>query len=165
MENLITNREGIKGRIISAAQELAGKLNEEIAKGNDTKAFMIALLLAAFKDFIDIILTVTLVGLIPGVNWAVGLFLTSFLFFFMLGKGWFLKWRIKLWFWILGLFIDGIPAVSALPINTLLVLYAWRLAKKRKAGAEIKMRDLSNLTENEINRLNNDISLLEKMAT
>ena len=154
---------GIKQKIVSQAQRLAGKLNEEIEKGNDTRAFMIAMLLATFKDFLDIILTFALVGLIPGVNFAVGLFLTSFLFFFMLGKGWFLKWKIRMWFWVLGLFIDGLPAFSALPINTLLVLYAWRLAKKRKAGAEIKLRDLSNLTEHEVNRLNNDISLLEKV--
>jgi len=165
MDSRIIVREGIGRKIVSGAQKLAEKLNIEIEKGNDTGAFMIAILLAGFKDFMDIILTLMLIGLIPGVNFAVGLFLTSFLFFFMLGKGWFLKWRIRLWFWILGLFIDGLPGFSALPINTLLVLYAWRLTKKRKAGAEIKLRDLSNLTTHEINRLNNDISLLEKYST
>jgi len=162
MDNRITIRGGIERNIITGAQKLAKKLNVEIEKGNDTGAFMIAMLLASFKDYLDIILTVTLIGLIPGVNFAVGLFLTSFLFFFMLRKGWFLKTRIKIWFWILGLFVDGLPAFSVLPINTLLVLYAWRLTKKRKAGAEVKLRDLSQLTEREINQLNNDISLLEK---
>src|SRR3989344_6389963 len=162
MEAATIFRENPGQGISSIAHALAEKLNREIEKGNDTQAFMIALLLAGFKDFMDIILTLTLVGLIPGVNFAVGLFLTSFLFFFLLGKGWFLKWRIRVWFWILGLFIDGLPAFSALPINTLLVLYAWRLTKKRKAGAEVKLRDLSQLTEHEVNRLNNDISLLEK---
>ena len=154
----------VRKKIVSGAQSLAVKLNKEIEKGNDNTAFMLAILLAAFKDFLDIILTLTFVGLIPGVNFAVGLFLTSFLFFFMLGKGWFLKWRIRLWFWILGLFIDGLPAFSALPINTLLVLYAWRLTKKRKAKAEIKLKNLENLTSHEIDRLNNDISLLENAA-
>lgn len=162
MDSLITSQVGIKRKIVSQAQRLAEKLNKEIEKGNDTGAFMIALLLAAFKDFLDIILTLTLIGLIPGVTFAVGLFLTSFLFFFMLGKGWFLKIRLRIWFWILGLFIDGLPGFSALPINTLLMLYAWHLVKKRKAGAEIKLRDLNQLTEYEVNRLNNDISLLEK---
>jgi hypothetical protein len=81
----------------------------------------------------------------------------------MLGKGWFLKWRIKFWFWFLGLFIDGLPGFSVLPINILLVLYAWRLTKKRAAKAELKLRDLHILSENEINELNEDISLLESV--
>ncbi|MEK7194078.1 MAG: hypothetical protein AAB660_00120 [Patescibacteria group bacterium] len=160
MNNLTVER-GMRQEIISGAQELAGKLNAEIAKGNDTTAFMIALLLATFKDFLDVILTITLVGLIPGVNFAIGLFLTSFLFFFMLSKGWFLKTRIRVWYWILGLFFDGLPGFAALPINSLLVLYAWRLAKKRKAGAEMKLENLDHLTTNEVARLNSDISLLE----
>ena len=165
MDSRIIVREGVGRKIVSEAQKLAEKLNVEIEKGNDTGAFMIAILLAGFKDFMDIILTLMLIGLIPGVNFAVGLFLTSFLFFFMLGKGWFLKWRIRIWYWILGLFVDGLPGFfSALPISTLLVLYAWRLTKKRKDAAEIKLRDLGHLTMHEINRLNNDISLLEKAA-
>ncbi len=160
-EETFTLRPGVQAKITDAARSLAGKLNKEIEKGNDNTAFMIAILLAVFKDFIDIILTFTMVGLIPGVNFAVGLFLTSFLFFFMLGKGWFLKWKLRIWFWVLGLFFDGLPAFSALPVNSLLVLYAWRLAKKRKAHAEVKMKDLHNLTEKEIGALNADISLLE----
>jgi len=154
----------IRQRVIQQAKKLAEKLNIEIAKGNDTGAFMIALLLAAFKDFLDIVLTLLLIGLIPGVNLIVGLFLTSFLFFFMLGKGFLLKWKIRFWFWVLGLFVDGLPLFSALPINTLLVLYAWRLAKKRAKRGKLKLKNLSNLTENEINALNDDISLLETVG-
>jgi len=151
----------LEKRVVSAAKGLAAKLNEEIAKGNDTGAFMLAVLLAAFKDFIDVVLAFLVVGEIPGVNFLVGLFLTSFLFFFMLGKGWFLKWRIKFWFWVLGLFVDGLPVVGILPMNTLLVLYAWRITKKRAEKGKLKLRNLNNLTEKEIGMLNNDISLLE----
>lgn len=151
----------IKKIITSSAKLLAQKLNEEIEKGNDDRAFMIAMLLAGFKDFLDIVLTFLGIALIPGVSFMIGLFLTSFLFFFMLGKGWFLKWKIRLWFWVLGLFIDGLPAFSALPINVLLVLYAWRLTKKRAKKAQEKLKDLNNLTEKEIAELNKDISLLE----
>lgn len=154
----------VEQRIIHLAKKLAEKLNKEIEKGNDDTAFMLALLLAAFKDFLDIVLDFVLIGLIPGVSFAIGLFLTSFLFFFMLGKGWFLKWKIKFWFWVLGLFVDGLPLFNALPINVLLVLYAWRLTKKRAAKAKLKLKDLNNLTEKEINELNNDISLLETIA-
>ena len=164
MDTEIVSREGLRQRIVSEAQKLAGKLNEEIEKGNDTQAFMLATLLAAFKDYIDIFLTVTFIGFIPGANFTVGLFLTSFLFFFMLSKGWFLKTRIKIWFWILGLVIDGFPAVSAFPMNTMLVLYAWRLARKRRDRAEVKLRDLGKLTDREVSRLNSDISLLETTA-
>ena len=88
----------VEQRVINQARNLAGKLNKEIEKGNDNTAFLIALSLAALKDFLDIILTVSLIGLIPGVNFFLGLFLTSFLFFFMLSKGWFLKLRLKIWF-------------------------------------------------------------------
>lgn len=151
----------LKQKITESAKSLAGKLNEEIEKGNDTRAFMIALLLAAFKDFLDIVLAFILIGEIPGVNLATGLFLTSFLFFFMLGKGWFLKWKIKFWFWILGLFVDGLPVIGVLPMNVLLVLYAWRITKKRAAKGKLKLANLSKLTEKEIDSLNKDISLLE----
>lgn len=151
----------IEQTITSAAKGLAEKLNTEIEKGNDTGAFTLALLLASFKDFLDIVLTILLIGLIPGVTFCVGLFLTTFLFFFLLGKGWFLETRLKVWFWILGLFFDGLPAFSALPTNTLLVLYAWNLTKKRAAKARLKLKDLKSLSIQEINALNNNILLLE----
>lgn len=156
-----TEGRSVQPMITNSARRLAEKLNTEIEKGNDTSAYMIALTLAICKDFSDFLLTLLAVGLIPGVNFCIGLFLTSFLFFFLLRKGWFLKTRIKFWYWVLGLFVDGLPAVSALPMNTLLVIYAWRLAKKRAGRAKEKMADLYNLTGREIDELNNDISLLE----
>jgi len=161
IKGLISSEIALEQRIIYQAKKLAGKLNEEIEKGNDKTAFMIALLLAAFKDFLDVILTFLVIGVIPGVTFSVGLFLTSFLFFFMLGKGWFLRWKMKFYFWFLGLFIDGIPAVSVLPMNVMLVLYAWYKVKKRAEKAKSKLKNLNNLTEKEIGDLNNDISLLE----
>ena len=88
----------VEQKIIASAKNLALKLNVEIEKGNDTSAFMLALLLAAFKDFLDIILAIALIGLIPGVSFTFGLFLTSFLFFFMLGNGWFLTTRLRVWY-------------------------------------------------------------------
>lgn len=154
----------LERQIIEGAKKLAQKLNKEIEKGNDKTAFMIALMIAAFKDFLDVILTSLAIGLIPGVNFFIGLFLTSFLFFFMLRKGWFLKFRIKFWFWFLGLFIDGLPGFSVLPINILLVLYAWKITKKRSAKSELKLKNLNKLTNQEIEALNKDISLLESSS-
>lgn len=160
----ITRNISIQQKVVSAAEGLAQKLNKEIEKGNATGAFMIAILLATFKDILDIYLNalnITFVGVLSGVEFVVSLFLTSFLFFFMLSKGWFLKTRIKIWYWILSIFFEGLPGFSLLPISTLLVLYAWRLAKKRKAHAEIKLENLDNLTTQEIASLNNNIGLLE----
>lgn len=154
----------LKKNITHSAQSLAKKLNKEIEKGHDTTAFMIALILAAFKDFLDIILDFFLIGLFPGVSFVIGLFLTSFIFFFLLHKGWLLKMRVRIWFFVLGLFIDGLPLFNALPINSIVVLYAWHLTKKRASKANRKLHNLSNLTVFEINQLNHDISLLEKRA-
>ena len=162
MNSEIYQRVGVQNRIVGAAESLAKKLNEEIAKGNDDTAFMIAFLLAGFKDFLDIILVLTAVGLIPGVTWGTGLFLSGFLFFFMLGKGWFLKWRLRLGYWVLCWFFDGLPGFNTLPINSLMVLYAWRLAKKRQRKATEKLQELHTMTDAEMEALNNDISLLEE---
>ncbi|MEQ1500257.1 MAG: hypothetical protein ABL917_02700, partial [Parcubacteria group bacterium] len=159
LKSLIVRDVAVERRIIHLAKKLAIKLNTEIEKGNDESAFMIPLLLAAFKDFLDIVLTFLMIGLIPGVSFFTGLFLTSFLFFFMLGKGWFLKWKIKFYFWFLGLFIDGLPLISAIPMNVLLVLYAWRITKKRAKKAKLKLKNLYELSERELNELDNDISL------
>lgn len=157
----INKNKDLRKIISNSAKSLAKKLNEEIEKGNDTTGFLIALSLAVLKDFLDIILDILLIGEIPGVGFIPGLFLTSFLFFFMLGKGWFLKWKIKFWYWILGLFVDGLPLVNALPMNSLLVLYAWRVTKKKASKAKLKLKNLENLSEKEIRELDEDISLLE----
>jgi len=148
-------------QIVSLAQKLATRLNKKIEKGDDNTAFMIALLLAGTKDFLDIALSFLLIGLIPGVSFVIGLFLTTFLFFFMLGKGWFLKWKLRFWYWFLGLFIDGLPLFNLLPINVLLVLYAWRLTKKGAAEAKLKLQDLDTMSQQEINQLSSDLGLLE----
>ena len=161
-ETEIYARYGAKQRITQAAQALAKKLNKEIEKGHDTIAFSIAILLATFKDFFDLIIFLTGTSVYaPGVSMLTGLFLSSFLYFFLLGKGWFLKWRIRLEYWVLCLFFDGLPGFEALPINTLMVLYAWRLTKKRMRHAEVKMKELEVMTEVQITALNKDISLLE----
>ncbi len=161
----IENDVGFKKQITSFARTLAEKLNKEIEKGNENIAFMLALLLALFKDFLDTIVALTAAeAFVPGITFVIGLFLTSFLFFFMLGKGWLLRWRLRLWFLFLGLFIDGIPFISAFFMNTFLVLYAWRLTKKRARNAKITLKNLDRFTDREITKLNEDISLLEVMV-
>ncbi len=148
--------------VVNQARTLANKLNREIEKGNDTFAFGIALIIAIFKDATDIILDLLGVGEIPGVTFLVGMFLTTFMFFFMLGKGWFLTTRLRIWYWVLGLFVDNLPLFNALPINTLLVLYAWRLTKKRAANGKLVLGTIGDLSNKQVDELNKDISLLEK---
>ncbi|MDP2656534.1 MAG: hypothetical protein Q8P11_03140 [bacterium] len=168
----------LEQRIIGQARALADKLNREIEKGNDSMAFMVALVLAACKDVIDLVPggLIGVISMIPVVGIAIaaallpvlkaittltGFFFTGFIFFFLLGKGWFLTTRIKIIFWGLGLFMDNLPLIGELPMNIFVVLYAWRLVKKRARNGELKLRNLNNLTEKEIVALNKDISLLE----
>jgi len=153
--------------LTEAAKRLAEKLNQEIERGNDFMAFTFALLLAGIKDTLDLGLTALLIGLfaflgpftfifeIPGI------FLSAFLFAFLWGKGWFLKGRIKIIRWILALFIDNIPGIDAFPMNVFMVLYAWRIVKKRARAAEEKLEKIKELTEKEIEDFNKDLSLLD----
>lgn len=139
-----------------------GKLNKEIERGNDFMAFMIALSLAALKDILDLGLNIALVGLLPIVGQIPGFFLSVFLYLFLRGKGWFIKTKIKIMWWILGFFIDNLPVVNSLPMNTLAVLYAWRIVRKRASSAERKLEKIKELTEQEIENINNDISIIDE---
>jgi hypothetical protein len=150
-----------RGKIIESAKKLADKLNEEIEKGNDTSAFLVALGVAILKDSMDIILSFAVVGLVPGVGLAISLFVTTFLFFFMLGKGWFLSARLRFWFWVLSFFVDGLPLFNTLPTSSLLVLYAWRLTKKRAADGSTKLKRLNSLTRRSVRRLNQAMYTVE----
>lgn len=151
-----------KKLITEAARLLAETLNKEIASGNDTTAFSIALLLAAAKDGVDIYLNALLVGLIPFLGQIPGYFLTAFLAYFLWGKGWFLKTRIKIIWWVMAIFVDNLPAINTLPISVLTVLYAWHIIRKRAAAAQRKLKNLEKLTEKEIGELNTNIDLLDQ---
>ncbi len=164
-----------RGIVIEAAERLAEKLNEEIARGHATAAFLIALALAAFKDFFDFFanLILALLAAIPVVGpvlaavfaehqIAVGIFISLTLAIFLWGKGWFLQTRIKAVWWVLGFFIDNIPAVSALPITTFAVLYAWGIVRKRAAAAEKKLPQMQKMTADQIESLYDDLSGLDE---
>jgi hypothetical protein len=161
IEKYISEKYLTEIQLTEAAKRLSDKLNKEIERGNDFIAFTFALLLAAIKDALDIGLTAMLVGLLPIIGAIPGIFLSLFLTFFLWGKGWFLKTKIKITWWVLGFFIDNLPAVDVLPMNTLLVLYAWRNVRKRARAAEEKLEKIKELTWEEIEGLNKDISLLD----
>ena len=158
-------KQNIRNYITDAGKRLAEKLNEEIARGNEDVAFFIALNIALFKDFQDIILALVGLGEIPLLGEILGLFCFVCLTLIMFQKGWFLKTRLRVMWWVLGFFIDNLPLFSILPIETLLVLYAWHLVKKRSKAAQKKLEILHKLTEKEIENLNNDIGLVDNQFT
>lgn len=150
-----------RGKIVDSARRLAEKLNVEIEKGNDRGAFLLALSVAVAKDSLDIILDFAVVGLVPGVGSAISLFVTAFLFFFMLGKGWFLSTRLRFWYWVLGFFVDGLPLFNALPTSSLLILYAWHITKKRSEEGSAKLKNLNSLTRRKVRRISQTIKMME----
>lgn len=127
---------------VAAARALAARLNREIEQGNDVAAFTIALFIALAKDGLDWVLDFILIGEIPVVGQVPGIFATAFLYYFLWGKGWLLKWRIRAIFWIFGFFFDNLPLANNLPLSTLAVLWAWHNVRQRAAEAERELEGL-----------------------
>jgi len=150
----LARRLATEKKVISdIAKRVADKLNQQIALGHETTAFLIAVSIAILKDLLDILqLGIPLLG--P--------FLSLILFYFLWGKGWFLSTRVKLIWWILGFFIDNLPFISVLPINTIIVLWAWRIVSKKAKKAENKLENLPIITERELQRLDENIDELDK---
>jgi len=154
------------------ATKIAGKLNDEIASGHATTAFTVALLMAAAKDSMDLGYTTfaALIQGIPGVGQGlavvlaplkvtIGVLLTLTLQYFLFRKGFLKKVRIRVYFWIFGFFFDNLPLFDALPIQSLMVLVAWRTVKKRAENAEEKLARLKRMTEMEKQELYRDLVL------
>ncbi len=136
--------------IIGAGKKLAEKLNKEIDQGHETGAFLIALLLATVKDVLDLVFLPTIIPPATGVEvvWKfVGLFLSATLFYFLWGKGWFLKSKIKIIWWILGLLIDSLPLLDIMPMNIFMVLMAWHTVHQSGKEAEAKKKELNQTTK------------------
>ena len=148
--------------IPQTAKLLSEKLNEEIDRGNDTGAFMIAVFLAGMKDVIDIALYAVIIGIFPIIGQIPGIFISAFLTFFLWGKGWFLRTRLRVAWWGLGFFVDNLPVFNTLPIQTLAVLYAWHIVRKRAEAAEKKLGNLNALTSEEIKELTENIEILDQ---
>ncbi len=149
--------EFLKGQTTELAEKLAAKLNRMIAEGEDTQAFVIATSLAVAKDSLDVILTFTGIGLIPIVGALPGIFLWVVLYTFTSGKGYFKKFKLRLAWWILGLFVDNLPLFSALPVNTLVVLYAWRVTRKRGSAARENLDRLHQSTAEELEKIDTEL--------
>lgn len=152
-------------RIVTrAARQLADKLNEEIKEGHDFIGFSIAFLLASLKDGVDIVLDFLLIGEIPIVGQIPGLFLSAFLTFFLLGKGWFLKTRVRGIYYILALFVDNLPLLNNLPLNTLTILYAWHLTREKARQSGDNLGKLKTATKKEIEAMRDELAQEEEIV-
>lgn len=133
------------------AQRVADKLNKMIAQGHENTAFAIAVFLAILKDIVDIGLDFFGIGEIPILGQLPGLFISAILMYFLWGKGWFNKTKVKLVLWGLGFFVDNLPfLINDLPMTTLTVFVAWHVIRKRARRAEQDLEKLHELTEEEL---------------
>ena len=144
------------GEVVQLAQSLAARLNQLIEDGHDVVAFGAMLCFAILKDFLDILLAFFLIGSIPIIGAIPGMFLSALIFYFLWGKGYFLRGRIRAWRWVLGFFIDSLPVFNALPINTLMVLYAWHIVRKRGGKARKALESLKNATHEELREIDRE---------
>lgn len=145
-----------------AAERIAGRMNERIARGEVTSTFAFAMGIAAFKDLIvDPLAGFTAplgIGFIVG---ALSVLVSATLLIFLYGKGFFLRAKARLLLWGLGLFIDGIAGLSVLPINMAMVYMAWRNVKKEAEKAKGDLGELNAKTSTELADLEKEYEDLE----
>lgn len=160
--------ERIRIRLNDLAEALVRKLNEEIEKGHDILVFIIMIYLALMKDVLDLVGAFAEFVPVAGsaadlAQSALGVFLGALLFAFLWGKGYFLRLRIRIIHMVLGIFFDNLPVFKLMPINVLMVIYAWHIVRKRARKAKKKLEEYtgSKLSRREAYKLSRDPSLLE----
>jgi|GEM_PF-5812128 len=152
----------LKHEIKLIAKKIAAKLEKQIRDGDDVAAISILIFLAFLKDgLLDIGLDFLGIGLIPIIGQAPGWAVSTILYYFMFGKGYFLKQRAKMnaraWLYVLGFIVDGLPVVEELPATTLMVVHTIRLIKKRARQAKIDLQKLNSATDDEVRRLEKEL--------
>lgn len=124
-----------------AAGAIAERLNREIEAGHDTSVFLFALGLALLKDgLLDWGLNLLGIGLIPIVGQIPGWLVSGILYYFLWGKGWFRRTKIRISYWILALFFDNLPGFEELPLTIIEVGFAWWVIRHRARQAETELR-------------------------
>jgi len=93
---------------------------------------------------------------------AISFMVSGAIYLLMWGKGWMIKHKLKYTWWGLGFFVDNLPKINALPLTTISIAYTWMHVKRRSQAAEKKLADIEKLTQNEIEDLDQDISILDK---
>ncbi len=138
-------REAIAPRLQPIVTRVAGaiaeRLNREIEAGHDASVFIFALWLAILKDgLLDWGLNLIGIGLIPIVGQIPGWLVSGILYYFLWGKGWFRRTKIRVGYWVLALFFDNLPGFEELPLTTIEVCLAWWMIRHRARQAETELR-------------------------
>ncbi len=152
----------IESKVRQLAKKLAQKLEQQIRDGNDASAITILIFLAFLKDgLLDIGLDFLGIGIVPIIGQIPGWFVSATLFYFMYGKGYFLKQRAKMnariWLYVLSFIFDGLPAIEALPVTTITVLHTIKLMKKRARQAKEDLTSLYSLTKRQLESLQKEL--------
>ncbi len=127
------------------------ELNRQVEAGRSPATFILAMMLATFKDFIDVVF-VSLKGLLGFtgfgiaialplviITWAISLFLAVFIYFMLRNQGWLTGIKSRIYFGLFAVIIGSLPIVSALPITSIFVYWKWHSVKKRAELAERRL--------------------------
>ena len=129
-------RDAARARVTADANSPeAAKLQKDIDRSKDTFVFTIALALALTHDLGDFIPLFGQVGgpILAALNW-----------WFLTSNDWFRESETQLralYLW-LAFFVDSIPVVNMLPLNTLIVLYAWSGIQDAGKAAQKRLAEL-----------------------
>jgi len=136
--------------ILDIAKRVADKLNKQIAMGHETFAFSIVIGVAVLKDLV----------LDPASDFApivgqivLSLPVSAFLMYFLWGKGYFNKQKGRIFWWLLGIFIDTTWLFNLIPITTVTVLMAWRTVHKKGIKAQVSLDKLHEKTLEELEKI------------
>lgn len=144
VRDLLTRKAGIEQLV----KRVVAQLNKQIKAGHDVVPFMVAIGVAFIKDASDFFVVAT------SVTWAINLFL----FYFLWGKGYFLKQRIQIIRWGLSFVIESIPVINVLPINTMTMFYAWHVVRKRARKAKKRLDTIQEASREELESIENEIN-------
>ncbi|MEK7630752.1 MAG: hypothetical protein AAB417_01865 [Patescibacteria group bacterium] len=153
----------VEREVRELAKKIAAKLEKQIRDGNDIVAISILLFLAFLKDgLLDVGLDFLFgFGEIPIIGQLPGYAVSMILYYFMFGKGYFLKQRAKMnmraWLFVLGFIVDGLPLVNNLPGTTVTVIHTIRLLKKRARKAKADLAALNTSTKAQLESLQKEL--------
>ena len=146
------------------ANRIADHLQKEIDRGHRVTAFTILISLALLVDFWEVIGTITLLQIalnVAVIGFVIEALPPLILYFFMRQQGWFLqrkignvinKYELQIIFWLLS-FVDAIPVIEILPLQTFGVLKVWKKVKKNAAEAKVELAELQYTAAEEIERI------------
>ena len=124
------------------ADVVAKKLAKEVLDGNKM-ATSIAIFLAAFLDFADLLL----IGQIPYVGTALKICGSITLTLILMNVGGFIRLKVRALV-LIATILEVIPVVATIPTYTLSMLWAHHKIKQRAAEAQKKLKQLEENIQN-----------------